>query len=122
MLHTALLLWRLFCLFAASLGRWPSCLLTIPPLLPLQQKARDNRAALRINKVQLSNDTLKRQQQQVPDPFDPSVPLETEVIFKDPLKHKESEHEQEWKFRQVTRQLLGMGRGAGWCFESVCFV
>ncbi|XP_076146903.1 histone-lysine N-methyltransferase 2C [Alosa pseudoharengus] len=67
---------------------------------PYVQKARDNRAALRINKVQLSNDTLKRQQQQVPDPFDPSVPLETEAIFKDPLKHKESEHEQEWKFRQ----------------------
>lgn len=64
--------------------------------------ARDNRAALRINKVQLSNDTLKRQQQQqAPDHFDPSMSLDTEQIFKDPLKQKESEHEQEWKFRQV---------------------
>ncbi|KAI2649197.1 Histone-lysine N-methyltransferase 2C [Labeo rohita] len=69
------------------------------------QKARDNRAALRINKVQLSNDTMKRQQQQQPaDPFDPSVPMDTELLFKDPLKHKESEHEQEWKFRQQMRQ------------------
>lgn len=64
--------------------------------------ARDNRAALRINKVQLSNDTLKRQQQQqAPDHFDPSMSMDTEQLFKDPLKQKESEHEQEWKFRQV---------------------
>lgn len=64
--------------------------------------ARDNRAALRINKVQLSNDTLKRQQQQqAPDHFDPSMSVDTEQLFKDPLKQKESEHEQEWKFRQV---------------------
>nr|XP_055037820.1 histone-lysine N-methyltransferase 2C isoform X4 [Misgurnus anguillicaudatus] len=72
---------------------------------PYVQKARDNRAALRINKVQLSNDTMKRQQHQQPaDPFDPSVPMDTELIFKDPLKHKESEHEQEWKLRQQMRQ------------------
>ncbi|ROL51048.1 Histone-lysine N-methyltransferase 2C, partial [Anabarilius grahami] len=72
---------------------------------PYVQKARDNRAALRINKVQLSNDTMKRQQQQQPvDPFDPSVPMDPELLFKDPLKHKESEHEQEWKFRQQMRQ------------------
>ncbi|XP_063062990.1 histone-lysine N-methyltransferase 2C isoform X3 [Engraulis encrasicolus] len=72
---------------------------------PYVQKARDNRAALRMNKVQLSNDSLKRQQQQqqAPDPFDP---LEPEVIFKDPLKHKESEHEQEWKFRQGEVNLM----------------
>lgn len=64
--------------------------------------ARDNRAALRINKVQLSNDTLKRQQQQqAPDHFDPGMSMDTEQLFKDPLKQKESEHEQEWKFRQV---------------------
>ncbi|XP_036437673.1 histone-lysine N-methyltransferase 2C isoform X1 [Colossoma macropomum] len=68
---------------------------------PYVQKARDNRAALRINKVQLSNDTMKRQQQQQPpDPFDPSIPMDTELLFKDPLKQKESEHEQEWKLRQ----------------------
>ncbi|KTG37396.1 hypothetical protein cypCar_00024190 [Cyprinus carpio] len=69
---------------------------------PYVQKARDNRAALRINKVQLSNDTMKIQQQQQPaDLFDPSIPIDTELLFKDPLKHKESEHEQEWKFRQM---------------------
>ncbi|XP_035272042.1 histone-lysine N-methyltransferase 2C isoform X3 [Anguilla anguilla] len=68
---------------------------------PYVQKARDNRAALRINKVQMSNESMKRQQQQQqPDLFDPSVPLDSESLFKDPLKHKESEHEQEWKFRQ----------------------
>ncbi|XP_049336810.1 histone-lysine N-methyltransferase 2C isoform X2 [Astyanax mexicanus] len=71
---------------------------------PYVQKARDNRAALRINKVQLSNDTMKRQQQQqqqtTPDPFDSSLPMDAELLFKDPLKQKESEHEQEWKFRQ----------------------
>ncbi|KAG9356115.1 hypothetical protein JZ751_000959 [Albula glossodonta] len=75
---------------------------TVAPVLYTNQKARDNRAALRINKVQLSNESIKRQQhpQQPPDTFDPTVPLETEPLFKDPLKHKESEHEQEWKFRQ----------------------
>ncbi|XP_016096068.1 histone-lysine N-methyltransferase 2C-like [Sinocyclocheilus grahami] len=73
---------------------------------PYVQKARDNRAALRINKVQLSNDTMKIQQQQQPaDSFDPSIPMDTELLFKDPLKHKESEHEQEWKFRQQMRQM-----------------
>ncbi|KAK3572272.1 hypothetical protein QTP86_029686 [Hemibagrus guttatus] len=72
---------------------------------PYVQMARDNRAALRINKVQLSNDTLKRQQQQqAPDHFDPSMSMDTEQLFKDPLKQKESEHEQEWKFRQQMRQ------------------
>ncbi|XP_031692125.1 histone-lysine N-methyltransferase 2C isoform X3 [Oncorhynchus kisutch] len=72
---------------------------------PYVQKARDNRAALRINKVQMSNDTLKRHQnphqQPLTDPFDPnSVPMDAELLFKDTLKPKESEHEQEWKFRQ----------------------
>ncbi|TRY85074.1 hypothetical protein DNTS_020861, partial [Danionella cerebrum] len=72
---------------------------------PYVQKARDNRAALRINKVQLSNDTMKRQQQHpVADVFDPNVPMDTDLLFKDPLKHKESEQEQEWKFRQQMRQ------------------
>ncbi|XP_058251274.1 histone-lysine N-methyltransferase 2C isoform X1 [Hemibagrus wyckioides] len=76
---------------------------------PYVQMARDNRAALRINKVQLSNDTLKRQQQQqAPDHFDPSMSMDTEQLFKDPLKQKESEHEQEWKFRQgELNQMLG---------------
>ncbi|KAL4630959.1 histone-lysine N-methyltransferase 2C [Arapaima gigas] len=69
---------------------------------PYVQKARDNRAALRINKVQMSNDLSKRQQQ--PDLFDPSISLDSDLIFKDPSKHKESEHEQEWKFRQQMRQ------------------
>ncbi|XP_066483648.1 histone-lysine N-methyltransferase 2C isoform X3 [Tiliqua scincoides] len=68
---------------------------------PYVQKARDNRAALRINKVQLSNDTMKRQQQQ--DNIDPSSRIDSE-LFKDPLKQRESEHEQEWKFRQQMRQ------------------
>ncbi|XP_040921273.1 histone-lysine N-methyltransferase 2C isoform X2 [Toxotes jaculatrix] len=81
---------------------------------PYVQKARDNRAAQRINKVQLSNDPLKRhppsqqQQQQQPPPPPPPLPpgpydpvsMETEVAFKDPLRPKESEQEQEWKFRQ----------------------
>ncbi|KAI4898222.1 hypothetical protein NFI96_005840, partial [Prochilodus magdalenae] len=77
--------------------------------LLLTQKARDNRAALRINKVQMSNETIKRQQQpQVPqalEVFDPAIPpLDPELLFKDPLKHKESEQEQEWKLRQQMRQ------------------
>ncbi|XP_070974437.1 histone-lysine N-methyltransferase 2C-like [Oncorhynchus clarkii lewisi] len=85
---------------------------------PYVQKARDNRAALRINKVQMSNESLKRQQsQQIPlsqqppvslqlpdEVFDPNIPLDTDLLFKDPLKPKESEHEQEWKFRQQMRQ------------------
>ncbi|TSL47723.1 Histone-lysine N-methyltransferase 2C [Bagarius yarrelli] len=76
---------------------------------PYVQKARDNRAALRINKVQLSNESIKRQQQpQVSQPlemFDPAIPpLDPELLFKDPLKHKESEQEQEWKLRQQMRQ------------------
>ncbi|XP_049896001.1 histone-lysine N-methyltransferase 2C-like isoform X2 [Epinephelus moara] len=82
---------------------------------PFVQKARDNRAAQRINKVQLSNDPLKRhqpqqQQQQQPlplplplppppGPYDP-ISMETEGAFKDPLRPKESEQEQEWKLRQ----------------------
>lgn len=68
------------------------------PILFSKQKARDNRAALRINKVQMSSDSLKRQQQ--PDSGDPGSRLDSE-LFKDPLKQRESEHEQEWKFRQV---------------------
>ncbi|XP_054847651.1 histone-lysine N-methyltransferase 2C isoform X2 [Eublepharis macularius] len=68
---------------------------------PYVQKARDNRAALRINKVQMSNDSMKRQQQQ--DSIDPSSRIDSE-LFKDPLKQRESEHEQEWKFRQQMRQ------------------
>ncbi|XP_036452981.1 histone-lysine N-methyltransferase 2C isoform X2 [Colossoma macropomum] len=80
---------------------------------PYVQKARDNRAALRINKVQMSNETIKRQQQQQQQPqvaqalevFDPAIPpLDPELLFKDPLKHKESEQEQEWKLRQQMRQ------------------
>ncbi|XP_075683472.1 histone-lysine N-methyltransferase 2C isoform X3 [Rhinoderma darwinii] len=67
---------------------------------PYVQKARDNRAALRINKVQMSNDTLKRQQHEI-------VELNSRIdsdLFKDPMRHRESEHEQEWKFRQQMRQ------------------
>ncbi len=71
-----------------------------------QQKARDNRAAQRISKVQLSNDPLKRHQPspQLPPagPYDP-VSMEMEGAFKDPLRPKESEQEQEWKLRQVNR-------------------
>lgn len=68
-----------------------------------QQKARDNRAAQRINKVQFSNDPVKRQQATqppLPVPYDPAC-VEVEGGFKDPLKSKESEQEQEWKLRQV---------------------
>ncbi|KAM9185757.1 histone-lysine N-methyltransferase 2C [Dugong dugon] len=68
---------------------------------PYVQKARDNRAALRINKVQMSSDSMKRQQQQ--DNIDPSSRIDSD-LFKDPLKQRESEHEQEWKFRQQMRQ------------------
>ncbi|KAM9308003.1 histone-lysine N-methyltransferase 2C [Gastrophryne carolinensis] len=67
---------------------------------PYVQKARDNRAALRINKVQMSNDNLKRQQQEV---VDHSTRIDSDP-FKDPMKQKESEHEQEWKYRQQMRQ------------------
>lgn len=78
------------------------------PLFSLrQQKARDNRAAQRINKVQLSNDPLKRHQPTQPPPpplgpYDP-VAMEMEGAFKDPLRPKETEQEQEWKLRQVSR-------------------
>lgn len=68
-----------------------------------QQKARDNRAAQRINKVQFSNDPVKRQQATqppLPAPYEP-VCVEVEGGFKDPLKSRESEQEQEWKLRQV---------------------
>ncbi|KAM5255335.1 histone-lysine N-methyltransferase 2C [Ctenodactylus gundi] len=68
---------------------------------PYVQKARDNRAALRINRVQMSNDSLKRQQQQ--DSTDPGSRVDSD-LFKDPLKQRESEHEQEWKYRQQMRQ------------------
>ncbi|XP_053324300.1 histone-lysine N-methyltransferase 2C isoform X3 [Spea bombifrons] len=67
---------------------------------PYVQKARDNRAALRINKVQMSNDSLKRQQHDI---IEHSSRIESDM-FKDPLKQRESEHEQEWKFRQQMRQ------------------
>ncbi|KAE8595665.1 hypothetical protein XENTR_v10015836 [Xenopus tropicalis] len=66
---------------------------------PYVQKARDNRAALRINKVQMSNDSLKRQQHEILE----HSRIESD-LFKDPLKQRESEHEQEWKFRQQMRQ------------------
>ncbi|XP_069047073.1 histone-lysine N-methyltransferase 2C isoform X5 [Lepisosteus oculatus] len=70
---------------------------------PYVQKARDNRAALRINKVQMSNDSMKRQ----PHPPDIYDLVEPEP-YKETLKHKESEHEQEWKFRQeVLCQMCG---------------
>ncbi|KAM4704791.1 histone-lysine N-methyltransferase 2C [Rhinophrynus dorsalis] len=67
---------------------------------PYVQKARDNRAALRINKVQMSNDSLKRQQHDI---IEHSSRIDSD-LFKDPLKQRESEHEQEWKFRQQMRQ------------------
>lgn len=76
----------------------------------MQQKARDNRAAQRISKVQLSNDPLKRQPPSQPPPqqppplsgpYDP-VSMEAEMAFKDPLRTRESEQEQEWKLRQVS--------------------
>ncbi|XP_069504020.1 histone-lysine N-methyltransferase 2C isoform X2 [Ambystoma mexicanum] len=68
---------------------------------PYVQKARENRTALRINKVQLSNDSMKRQQQQ--EIVDPNSRVDSD-LFKDPLRQRESEHEQEWKFRQQMRQ------------------
>lgn len=97
-----------------------SCLLSLFSLR--QQKARDNRAAQRISKVQLSNDPLKRQQpsqqqqpqlqqqpppppQPPPGPYDPAS-MEADGTFKDPLRPKETEQEQEWKFRQVSRVSL----------------
>lgn len=49
----------------------------------------------------MSNETIKRQQQPL-EVFEPAIPpLDPELLFKDPLKHKESEQEQEWKMRQV---------------------
>ncbi|XP_054620989.1 histone-lysine N-methyltransferase 2C-like isoform X3 [Dunckerocampus dactyliophorus] len=71
---------------------------------PFVQRARDNRAAQRINKVHMSNEPLKRQQQQ---PLQPplSVPynamsMDADLALKDPLRPRESEQEQEWKLRQ----------------------
>nr|XP_054592167.1 histone-lysine N-methyltransferase 2C isoform X4 [Nothobranchius furzeri] len=75
---------------------------------PYVQKARDNRAAQRINKVQMSNDSLKHLQPppQPPQPLGPyeQVSMEMEMAFKDPLRPRESEQEQEWKLRQQMRQ------------------
>ncbi|XP_075443994.1 histone-lysine N-methyltransferase 2C isoform X4 [Ascaphus truei] len=68
---------------------------------PYVQKARDNRAALRINKVQMSNDSMKRQQHDIIEQQSSRIDSDP---FKDPLKQRESEHEQEWKFRQQMRQ------------------
>uniref|UniRef100_A0A087X9K9 Histone-lysine N-methyltransferase 2C n=1 Tax=Poecilia formosa TaxID=48698 RepID=A0A087X9K9_POEFO len=75
---------------------------------PFVQKARDNRAAQRINKVQLSNESLQRLQQPLPPPppqgvYDP-IAMETEAGCRDPLRPRESEQEQEWKLRQMMRQ------------------
>ncbi|XP_066441659.1 histone-lysine N-methyltransferase 2C isoform X2 [Eleutherodactylus coqui] len=79
---------------------------------PYVQKARDNRAALRINKVQMSNDSLKRQQHEI-------VELNSRIdseMFKDPMKQRESEHEQEWKFRQgeTCQSSLPGGKRSAW--------
>ena len=62
----------------------------------------------------MSNETVKRHhpQQQPPEVFDPNIPLDTELLFKDPLKPKESEHEQEWKFRQVRVYAMKSGNAA----------
>ncbi|XP_048376953.2 histone-lysine N-methyltransferase 2C isoform X13 [Stegostoma tigrinum] len=68
---------------------------------PYVQKARDNRAALRINKVQMTSESLRRQQQECIDSV--SRP-DLDLPFKDQMKQKESEHEQEWKLRQQMRQ------------------
>ncbi|XP_043959917.1 histone-lysine N-methyltransferase 2C isoform X2 [Gambusia affinis] len=74
---------------------------------PFVQKARDNRAAQRINKVQLSNESLQRLQPPPPPPpqgvYDP-IAMETEAGCRDPLRPRESEQEQEWKLRQIMRQ------------------
>ncbi|XP_038654347.1 histone-lysine N-methyltransferase 2C isoform X4 [Scyliorhinus canicula] len=68
---------------------------------PYVQKARDNRAALRINKVQMTSETLRRQQQEC---IDSVSRTDIDLPFKDQMKQKESEHEQEWKLRQQMRQ------------------
>ncbi|KAF7643369.1 hypothetical protein LDENG_00240600 [Lucifuga dentata] len=74
----------------------PVLRLTPSPLSACQQKARDNRAAQRINKVQ--HEPLKRLQPPQ-QPYEP-VSMETEAMFSDPLRPKELEQEQEWKYRQ----------------------
>lgn len=78
---------------------------------PWQQKARDNRAAQRISKVQLSGDPVRRQQAApapLPAAYEPAC-LEVEGGFKDPLKSKESEQEQKWKLRQVSLAVAAFG-------------
>ncbi|XP_055520077.1 histone-lysine N-methyltransferase 2C isoform X6 [Leucoraja erinacea] len=70
---------------------------------PYVQKARDNRAALRINKVQMTSESLRRQQQECIDSV--SRP-DVDLPFKDQIKQKESEHEQEWKFRQFVFHVV----------------
>uniref|UniRef100_H3D7P3 Lysine methyltransferase 2C n=1 Tax=Tetraodon nigroviridis TaxID=99883 RepID=H3D7P3_TETNG len=73
---------------------------------PFVQKARDNRAAQRISKVQLANDPVKRQPATpapLPAAYEPAC-MEVEGGFKDPLKSRETEQEQEWKLRQQMRQ------------------
>lgn len=77
-----------------------------------QQRARDNRAAQRISKVQLSSDAAKRQQAPpapLPAAYEPAC-MEVEAGFKDPLRSRESEQEQEWKLRQVSSAVAGLNR------------
>lgn len=63
--------------------------------------------------MQVSSDAAKRQQQQ--DGAEPGVRADAD-LFRDPLKQRESEHEQEWKFRQARVALAFRG----WRF-SVAF-
>lgn len=56
--------------------------------------------------MQVSSDAAKRQQQQ--DGAEPGVRADAD-LFRDPLKQRESEHEQEWKFRQARVALAFRG-------------
>lgn len=109
----SLLLWllspRVGCTLSARLGAWPRPSAFIWTYMymfsPWQQKARENRAAQRSSKVQLSAAEPVKRQQATPAPppaaYEPAG-MEVEGGFKDPLKSKELEQEQEWKLRQVS--------------------
>lgn len=73
-----------------------------------QQRARDNRAAQRINKVHVCAEPPKRAQQPPQPPPQPLrglhdcvCPEAADPAPQDPLRPRESEQEQEWKLRQV---------------------
>ncbi|XP_041698131.1 histone-lysine N-methyltransferase 2C isoform X4 [Coregonus clupeaformis] len=74
---------------------------------PYVQKARDNRAALRINKVQMSNESLKRQQsQQLPPTQQPPASLQPPDEQMRQKSRQQAKIEATQKLEQVKNEQL----------------